>query len=100
MTEREQFEIEEKRQEIFKRDWYQCRYPSCDRRACFLAHRICKSKMNIKLLGKAVIHHELNMVSVCDNPAHNDHFNIGFNTEERKALVKRIKLRLVGSEGW
>lgn len=68
--------IDEK-DDILSRDGYKCCYPACNERAIFLAHRIAQTKGNIKKYGEDRIHHRYNLVSVCENPNHNDYFNIG-----------------------
>jgi len=79
---------------ILNRDGWKCQYPGCNKPACHLAHRIAQTKANIKKYGKDIIHNELNLVAVCENLAHNSHFNIGFNPVECKRLVEKIKARL------
>ena len=93
MTERQRFDMQEQRQEIFKRDNYACQ-------ACGgsiyrlgtpqLAHRISQGVANVKRYGKEVIHHELNMASVCCLKC-NDAMNIGFSTKQADALAEKIK---------
>jgi 5-methylcytosine-specific restriction endonuclease McrA len=96
VTERQSFDMQEQRQEIFRRDGYTCQY--CGESIYRfgnpqLAHRISQGVANIKRYGKAVIHHPLNMASVCSLRC-NDAQNIGFNTLQADALAEKIKLEL------
>lgn len=79
---------------ILNRDNWKCQYPGCSNPACHLAHRIAQTKANIKKYGKSIIHHELNLVAVCENLEHNSYFNIGFNPVETEKLVEKIKAEL------
>ena len=91
MTEREAFETEEQKRRIIALAGGWCMYPGCMKPAIFLAHRIAQTKANIKKYGKAVIHHERNLVPVCEIPAHNDYFNIGNRPLDVSCLVEAIK---------
>lgn len=96
MTERQSFDMQEQRKEIFRRDGYTCQY--CGESIYQfgnpqLAHRISQSVMNVKRYGKEVIHHPLNMVSVCSLRC-NDAQNIGFSTKQADELAEKIKLEL------
>lgn len=93
MTARQKLEAEEKRQEIFARDGYLCR--ECGRSVhafgtAQLAHRIAQTKSNKAKYGLEVIHHPLNLASVCSLRC-NDAQNIGFNPEACRELVEEIK---------
>lgn len=93
MTERQRFDMQEQRQEIFRRDEYTCK--ACGESIYRfgnpqLAHRISQSVMNVKRYGKEVIHHPLNMASVCSLRC-NDAMNIGFSTKQADELAEKIK---------
>lgn len=93
MTERERVEALEQREEIFERDGYICQHCGLSiyqHGTPQLAHRIAQSKMNLKKYGKAVIHHPLNMASVCSLYC-NDAMNIGMNPVKTEKLVRLIK---------
>lgn len=96
MTERQRFDMQEQRQEIFRRDEYTCQY--CGESIYRfgnpqLAHRISQSVMNVKRYGREVINHPLNMASVCSLRC-NDAQNIGFSTKQADELAEKIKLEL------
>jgi hypothetical protein len=91
MTEREQFDYREKKLSILAHYHYRCTYPGCKKRAVYLAHRIAKTKHNLEIYGPEVIHHELNVMPVCEIQAHNDCWNIDKNHVEKRKLVARIK---------
>jgi hypothetical protein len=59
---------------------------------CQLAHKMPKSKRNLKIYGKGVIHHPLNMACVCSLKC-NDAvlMNIATNPIESRNLIGRIK---------
>ena len=93
MTERQSFDMQDQRQEIFMRDGYTCQ--TCGESiyrfgSQQLAHRISQSVMNVKRYGKEVIHHPLNMASVCSLRC-NDAMNIGFSTKQADELAEKIK---------
>ena len=54
-----------------------------------LAHRIKKSKANIKKYGKEIIHHPLNMKAVCGLEC-NAVFDLGHNEYAIEKLVSEI----------
>lgn len=96
MTERQRFDMQEQRQEIFRRDGYTCQHcgESIYRFGTQqIAHRIGQGKANVKRYGKEVIHHPLNMASVC-SLACNDAMNIGFSTKQADELAEKIKREL------
>ena len=67
MNDRQKMQAQDKKEMIyFDRDG---RCEVCNKQIPFnqaqLAHRICKSKANIKKYGADVIHHPLNMALVC-----------------------------------
>ena len=90
MTERKRFNIAESKQMILERDGYQCTYPGCTKRAISLAHGISNSPMYRKIYGNDIIDHPYNMFSVCDNPDHNDYFNINLFENKIKKLITLI----------
>jgi len=90
MTDREKFNIYETKLRILDRDLYTCQYPECNNKAISLAHRIAQTKVNIKKYGKEIIHHDLNMVSVCEIQSHNDYFNCAFNESKVTDLINEI----------
>lgn len=67
MTERQKLEANEKRTAIFCRCGWICEVCGKPLRSGVpqLAHRISNSKMNMRLYGKEVIHHDLNLAPVC-----------------------------------
>lgn len=93
MTERQRFDMQEQRQEIFKRDEYTCQ--TCGGSIYRfgnpqLAHKIGQGAANVKRYSKEVIHHPLNMASVCSLRC-NDAMNIGQKTKQADALAEKIK---------
>lgn len=58
---------QEKRIEIFEKHHWKCKNCGCDVREFTpqLAHLINQSKSNIKMYGKEVIHHEMNLKPAC-----------------------------------
>lgn len=91
MTERESFRISEQKAVLLERDHWTCRV--CGQAANQLAHRIPQSKMNIKKYGKHVIHHSLNLVSVCSLRCNS---SVIINGLEEKSLVADILALLDG----
>lgn len=77
--------------QIFSRDNWHCQYPGCDNPATCLAHRIAQSKANIRKYGKEIIHHPMNMISVCTDLRHNSYFNIGFKRNRADELAIDIR---------
>ena len=63
MTEREAFNFRELKLHILAQQQGKCLF--CDAQATELAHRISKSKRNLKRYGKAVIHHPRNLIGTC-----------------------------------
>lgn len=93
MTERQRFDMQEQRQEIYKRDGYTCQ--TCGGSIYRwgtpqLAHRISQGVANVKRYGKEVIHHSENLASVCSLRC-NDAMNIGHKTKEADALAEKIR---------
>jgi hypothetical protein len=90
----EKLEAEEKREEkVFARDNWTCQ--TCGESIYIhgtpqAAHRLSKSKVNLRKYGPEIIHHPLNLVSVCSIGACNDYWNIGMNKVETEKLVDKI----------
>ena len=67
MNERQSFKLYESRVRLFNRSGGKCEV--CGEpilfHECQLAHRIPQTKANLKLYGKTVIHHDLNIAVVC-----------------------------------
>jgi hypothetical protein len=91
---REKLEAEEKREEkVFARDNWTCQ--TCGESIYIhgtpqAAHRIGKGKVNLRKYGPEIIHHPLNLVSVCSIGKCNDAVNIGNSPVEIEALVDKI----------
>lgn len=94
MTNLEKLEAEEKREEkVFARDNWTCQ--TCGKSIYTYgtpqaAHRIAKTKPNLKKYGPEIIHHPLNLVSVCSSDYCNSFWNIGHNPVETEKLVDKI----------
>lgn len=92
MTEKEQFELAQLKEQIYIRDKGICQY--CGNPVVFpgeLAHRIPQTKANIKKFGKRVIHHSYNLALVCPGkPRCNDGVMIGQDLLEEHKLLARI----------
>jgi 5-methylcytosine-specific restriction endonuclease McrA len=95
MTAKEEEEIRATKEFIFDRDNYTCicgesvyskGYPQA-------AHIISKSKVNLKLYGKEIVHHPLNLVSTCSTEC-NQKVNIGTKPFTEAALVELIRNEL------
>ena len=80
MTNREKFEAEEKKKRIYYKNLGRCEVCqlSIPIGLAQLAHRIPKSKMNLKKYGKEVIHSYQNLALVCSLKC-NSKVNIGNN---------------------
>jgi hypothetical protein len=91
MTGRETIEYRDYKYRLFMKYGFECSYPGCHHTPVYLAHRISKTKYNLKTYGKEVIHHELNLRPVCALQAHNDYWNIEHNPVEKKNLLKEIR---------
>ncbi len=96
MREKDKFDAIEKKEQILAKAGYQC--GCCGRPATSLAHRIAKTKSNLKKYGAEVIHHEYNLVAVCESPACNDSVNIGNNPAMVERVVRRA-LRVLREAG-
>lgn len=58
---------------------------------CQLAHRIPKTKHNLKTYGKTVLHHEYNLVAVCSLCNSAVLLSPATHPIEAKALIERIQ---------
>lgn len=93
MTERESFELYELKSQMMIDADYCCKVCGKYTSNGQLAHRIKKSKYNLKKYGKKIIHHRLNLVYVCDLDC-NAKVDIGCNEELEKEIIKQIKEEL------
>ena len=89
---REKFYANEKKEQI-----YYSRGAECEVCKAFipfnqaqLAHRISKSKANIKKYGKDFIHSDINIALVCSAKC-NDAVNVGFKPMEVQRLLDEYK---------
>lgn len=95
MTAREKLEAEEKKIRIYFQAGGRCKI--CGNPVSMseaqLAHKIAKSRQNIKHYGKEVIFHPKNMILTCGDKFGrcNDSVNIGFNTGKIAELLKEIE---------
>ena len=95
MTPREKFKADEKKLQIYIMRCAVCEV--CGKAILFseaqLAHRIAKSKPNLKEYGKEIIHHPKNLVLTCGDKMGrcNDSVNIGNNPMAVAELVERIR---------
>ena len=87
MTERESLGAWERSRELIAR-WPVC--PVCGKApSTQIAHRIGQGKRNVKRYGKAVVHHEYNLVPVCGLLC-NSRVAIDFDVIARSHLVLAI----------
>ena len=94
---RKQKEIAElKRQFIINRSSGICEHKDCENPGNQVAHKISKSKSNIKKYGHDIVHHPKLLRWTC--PEHNDSFNIGFKPAVIKIEIEKIKK--AGIENW
>lgn len=62
---------------------------------CQLAHRVPKTKGNLRTYGPAIIHHELNLACVCSLRCNSAVLlNLATRPVEAQALIDRIKKEL------
>ena len=92
MNAREKLDAEELRIEIFKNAQWICEIcgSSLNSGVPQLAHRIAKTKSNIKKYGDEIINHRLNLVAVCSLCC-NSKCNIGNNPVKAFSLLEGIK---------
>jgi len=92
------------RDEILSRNLYMCEYQGCTNRATEVAHRIAKTKENIKMaqriardmFSKDLTKEEV-VKNIIDNPIncaascrmHNDYFNTGYYTVAVMAIIQQ-----------
>jgi hypothetical protein len=94
---RKKLDMQEQRLNIFIRDHWLCRV--CGKPIVGndnlpqLAHRIAQTKANLRKYGADVIHHPLNMMSVCSLRC-NSACNIGNRPGEVAELINQIKEEL------
>ena len=95
MTAKEKLEANEKKIQI-----YNARNGTCEvcskiisQSEAQLAHRICKSKPNLKKYGADIIHHRLNLVLTCSDKFNrcNDSVNISNDPMAVTALLEKIQ---------
>jgi len=89
MKERDQLIAEEQKRQIITDYGFAC--VQCGAPAIFLAHRIAKTKANIRKYGQDVIHHRYNLLPVCSNNGCNDACNIGNNPMASEKLAAKIR---------
>jgi len=87
------YEFAEQKLAKLRVDGYKCTYPNCQKKALFLAHGIAQTKTNKKKFGVAIVNHPFNLFSVCENPNHNDYFNIGNHAGKTKRIIELIEAR-------
>lgn len=97
MTERERLEIAETKIRKCQEQQFKCGV--CGKPitpySCQLAHRVPKTKFNLKEYGKAIMHHDLNLVAVCSLRC-NSSVLLDPSTHpiEAKELIEEIKENL------
>ena len=95
MTAREKFEANEKKIQIYNVRGGMCQvcYKIISLAESQLAHKISKSRQNIKKYGKEVIHHPKNIILTCGDKFGrcNDSVNISGNPMKVAELIEEIK---------
>ena len=95
LTEREMFRVAEMKNYVARREQYKCF--QCGNATPLgqgqLAHRVGQGKLNIRLYGKAVIHHPKNIRWVCSLPC-NQKVSIDSRPLDVAELVKKIESEL------
>ncbi len=90
-TEREKFDIAQKKIQIYNLRGGTCEV--CGKVIPYaeaqIAHRICKSKANLKKYGKEIIHHNLNLALTCSLKC-NSGVNISNKSGEIRNLVQEM----------
>ncbi len=94
------------RQKVFKRAFWMCEYPDCNKPATEIAHRIANTQENHKLVKRillekygidvplrtvrhAVIDNPYNLAASCRE--HNDYFNCGYNMNDVYTIIEQCK---------
>lgn len=62
------------------------------------AHRIAKTKTNLRTYGYMIINHRFNLMSACSNDICNSRWNIDNKTAQKMALIDKIKKDLLERE--
>lgn len=89
MKERDQLIAEEQKRQIIADHGFAC--IKCGAPAIFLAHRIAKTKANLRKYGQEVIHHRYNLLPVCSNSGCNSAQNLGNRPMEADKLAAQIR---------
>lgn len=101
MTECERLDYLEKRMYVYNRSGGICEIPGCNNHIEYdtyqMAHIISKGKVNMRLYGKEVIHHPLNIKATCGD-ACNRAASCGAHTEEIRLLVEKIRQEIKRSK--
>ena len=92
------YKIQETRRRVFARDGWRCavcgRRLSHEKAAPQLAHKIPNRKMYLKKYGKEIIHHDLNLVAVC-NLKCNAAVDIGYNEFAAEKIAAEIRENMI-----
>lgn len=87
-------EFMEIRKAVYRRSGGICEISGCNNPIGFqtyhMAHIIGKGKTNMRLYGKEIIHHPLNIKATCGD-ACNRAASCGAHTEEIRVLVEKIR---------
>ena len=101
MTDRERLDYLEKRMYVYNRSGGICEISGCNNSISFytyqMAHIISKEKVNMRLYGKEVIHHPLNIKATCGDSC-NRAASCGAHTEEIRLLVEKIRQEIKRSK--
>jgi hypothetical protein len=98
MTALEKLEANERKIELIESRGGMCEFTGChEHENLQLAHRIPKSKYNLRVYGAEVIHHPLNLAVTC--PKHNDSVLINFASNPIKASLLICQIRNAIREG-
>lgn len=104
--------IDDTRERVYVRDSFLCQFFGCHEGSVGrlqMAHRLSKSRANREWIKRKsyemfqidltesqvdlIIHHDFNLVTSCAK--HNDYFNLGNRTNDRKDLLVRIYRDLI-----
>ena len=99
MTDREKENAREKKLKIYYERGGVCEICGKDLRVTEseLAHKIPKTKRNLKVFGKEVVHHTLNLALTCPG-ACNDAVLVGLNSLAKWQLLSEIE-EAISAEG-